>query len=257
MKIEEFRSKSAEVPIGVVLTASSSIWEVKKTVYRNPLDRRSGVRRRPRYAFFAKGQGSDAHLRQAIEDGATLKGRQWPSAPAFLDAWEIREDFLSLQSEADCLQFLNKVGRFSRSFGERGDWDFNDFRWQLVFREFLKRSPAMWYDYLVKLKTDEPGFNVRLIHYEVAISMQASFRLRLKWRGPDSSAVVWVRDAVSAIIASIYVDHLRGLKFRFCARPDCRKPFEVTSRHKRKYCQQYCAHLESLRRKRKRPKTKK
>ena len=40
-------------------------------------------------------------------------------------------------------------------------------------------------------------------------------------------------------------------KTKVCARPDCGKEFPVTSKHKRRYCTQYCGHLESIRRNRK------
>jgi hypothetical protein len=50
-----------------------------------------------------------------------------------------------------------------------------------------------------------------------------------------------------AIRDSIVIDHLRKVQFRLCARPDCRAPFAITSRHQRDYCCQYCAHIESVR----------
>ncbi len=174
----------------------------------------------------------------------------------YLDAWNVREEFLSLKSEADFLGFLNRVGRFSAGIApDSGLWELKDFKgWQQVFREFLKCSPGMWPNYFVKLTAAAPGFNVRLIDMEVKLSVESRLRMQLSWR--RRSAVIWVAEAVSAILATIYIDHLRRLRFRFCARRDCRRPFEIRSRHKRKYCQQYCAHLESLRRMRNRKKRK-
>ena len=170
----------------------------------------------------------------------------------YLDAWKVREDFLSLKSEADFLGFLNRVGRFSAGMApDSGLWDLKDLKgWQQVFREFLKCSPAMWPNYFVTLETASPGFNASLIAMEVKVCLETRLHIRLSWE--RRSAVIRVLEAVSAILVTIYIDHLRGLRFRFCARRDCRRPFEITSRHKRKYCQQYCAHLESLRRMRNR-----
>lgn len=54
-------------------------------------------------------------------------------------------------------------------------------------------------------------------------------------------------DCLSAIRTTITLDLLRKKKFRRCARKDCRIPFEVRSKHRRKYCTQYCGHIESVR----------
>ena len=248
MKVEDFSSKRVELPIGVVLTVAPCIWELRKTACRKTLEPHSGVRQRARYAFFGKRKHIHALPLKAMEYGMTLERRpQWSSVGAFLDAWKVRDEFLSLKSEAEFLGFLNKIGRFSRGFARDGDWELSDLKgWQQVFRKFLISSPATWHDHLVKLAASAPGFNLRLIDLDVAVSLKTSFQLHLSWQ--RRSAVIRVVDAVSAILASIYIDHLRGLRLRFCARPDCRKPFEITSRHKRKYCEQYCAHLEALRR---------
>jgi hypothetical protein len=258
MKIEEFRSRSVEVPIGVALIVRPYIWELKKTTIRKTLDQQAGVRRRPRYAFFARQKHAEVRSSNPIKGAVTAPERavQLGSQRAFIDAWALRDEFLSLKSVADFLGFLNKVGRFSGGVAMNGDWELSDLKgWQQVFRELLKCSPGRWEEYLARLRTTTPGFNGRLITIDVPVSMKTHFQLHLSWQ--RRSGVIGVSDAVSAILASIYIDHLRGLHFRFCARPDCRRPFEITSRHKKKYCEQYCGHLESLRRMRKRRKAQK
>jgi hypothetical protein len=57
-----------------------------------------------------------------------------------------------------------------------------------------------------------------------------------------------------AVLDTITIDFLRKVKFRLCARPDCRTPFPIESRHRREYCCQYCAHIESVRRQRRKAK---
>ncbi|SRR6266496_754644 len=258
MEIEEFRSQSVELPVGVVLTASPCVWEVRKTAIKKLFDQQDGARRRPRSAFFVterRRQTSSVNARKVAETALDVEGRSL-SQRVYLDAWNVRGEFLSLKSEADFLGFLNRVGRFSAGIApDSGLWELKDFKgWQQVFREFLKCSPDVWPNYLVKLTAAAPGFNGRLIDMDVEVSMKSRLRIRLSW--PRRSAVIWVAEAVSAILLTIYIDHLRGLRFRFCARRDCRRPFEIRSRHKRKYCQQYCAHLESLRRMRNRQRRK-
>lgn len=54
----------------------------------------------------------------------------------------------------------------------------------------------------------------------------------------------------NAVLLSLQIDLAKGTRFRTCARPDCGIPYPITNRHERKYCSQYCGHIESLRRKR-------
>jgi hypothetical protein len=53
-----------------------------------------------------------------------------------------------------------------------------------------------------------------------------------------------------AIIWTITIDLLKKVQFRLCARRDCRTPFAIENQHRREYCCQYCAHIESVRRQR-------
>jgi hypothetical protein len=62
--------------------------------------------------------------------------------------------------------------------------------------------------------------------------------------------VLKARNCQSAILNTIVIDLLRKVKFHLCARPDCQAPFAIASRHRRDYCSQYCAHLQSVRRQR-------
>jgi hypothetical protein len=53
-----------------------------------------------------------------------------------------------------------------------------------------------------------------------------------------------------AIVYTITLDLLKKVQFRLCARRDCRAPFAIENQHRREYCCQYCAHIESVRRQR-------
>jgi hypothetical protein len=56
--------------------------------------------------------------------------------------------------------------------------------------------------------------------------------------------------ALDAILATIYVDKLRGIEFQVCALKECNETFERQSDHGKMYCSNYHAHLASVRRKR-------
>src|ERR1017187_4483234 len=66
-----------------------------------------------------------------------------PAGP--FDAWKVRDEFLSLRTDQEFLDFLNKVGPFAGGGEFSGLWAASDFKlWQEMFREFLKRSAASW-----------------------------------------------------------------------------------------------------------------
>lgn len=67
----------------------------------------------------------------------------------------------------------------------------------------------------------------------------------------DSQAHVRVYHTYPSILATVQFKLAQGAKFRACYRRDCRLPFEITSQHTRQFCTQYCAHITSLRRRRK------
>jgi hypothetical protein len=141
------------------------------------------------------------------------------------DAWQMRDDFLRMAPEQEsAIAFLNKWGHW-RGGGTGLE---TMLRLQRQAREALTSSPDKWFTgsvptHLDLWKRDQeyPFFAVRTCHCETAICM------------------------------TVTADLLRRAKFKICARKDCRMPFEVRSKHKKKYCCQYCGHLESVRRNRK------
>jgi hypothetical protein len=66
-----------------------------------------------------------------------------------------------------------------------------------------------------------------------------------------SQAHVRVYHTYPSILAIVQFKLAQGAKFRTCYRKDCQLPFEITSRHTRRFCTQYCAHITSLRQRRK------
>jgi hypothetical protein len=191
--------------------------------------------------------------------------------------WELRQEFLSLKTEQEVLDFLNRYGKFAPTWTPAapivsddgseqeqweivsGQWGFEDFmRWQAMFRCFLKLSPEKWKsaaESIWPIKTFRLMRDVLRDASKLVIRFQWGAS-RFEWNWAPHVGVLHAEDVVTAMLATIYVDRLSGKKFGFCVRPDCRKYFEVTSKHKRKYCTPDCAHLQTVRRLRARRKRK-
>jgi hypothetical protein len=139
------------------------------------------------------------------------------------DPWEMRHEFFRLKRDSSALlEFLNKWGAWSGSQQQLPAeiWESQD-----TFRQALRGS-GPWF-----------GHPASVLSYPNARKEYPHFMLQAS-------------DCEQAIRSTITFDLVRKIKFCLCARPDCSGVFAIESRHKRKFCCQYCAHLESVRRQR-------
>ena len=174
----------------------------------------------------------------------------------FSDAVGIREQFMSITTEAQALEFLNGAGVFE---GHREDcqlgWTLDHFRvWQEFFAELAKELPERWHELMYRATVKHPEVSFiralmdvhgsdHLLDFPARVPLTAA-------NDPKRHLVIRTRSVVKAIIASIRFDSLRGAKFRVCARNDCFQFFEPKTAHARKYCTTRCAHTDSQRRSR-------
>jgi hypothetical protein len=156
-----------------------------------------------------------------IRDADLIKNSQ----PA--DAWKMRGDFLRMAPNyKGAMKFLSNWGRWRPWLGYA---DVSEMiRLQEAVREALTSAPKKWF---ASYAAFPPMVQSRLAKYPFFCLLTDACQ--------------------SAIRMTVTIDLLRHLTFKVCARRDCGLPFPVTSKHKREYCSQSCAHLESVRRSRK------
>lgn len=178
-------------------------------------------------------------LTAPVEDAglAVYRRRYITATEKYLDPWSVRAKFLEVDTTAELTMFLNKTGFFNRFEDE-----FHDLvEWQELVRALITKNPQHW-----------PLLTERFDKRKVRRALQDNAAdCSFIWTGGKPHARLWTSTTLRAMVVSIQVDHLRGAKFRFCMKPDCGKPYEVTSSHERLYCSQECAHHVSVRRNRK------
>jgi hypothetical protein len=181
-----------------------------------------------------------------------------------LDAWNCRDAFLSIpENDNDkLLQFLETVGQWSRSEGDitrhwsqevqRHISDGNPTPLSVaglwIFQRSLKQAllNKSAFKKMYAPLTARPKTGVELLqegHQGVA------FPLRFEITDVPFG-VLTLTCAYDALLATVFFDVARGLKFKVCSRKDCGKPFPITSDHAKWFCSQYCGHLVSQRNKR-------
>jgi hypothetical protein len=153
-----------------------------------------------------------------------------------LNAWQVRDRFLRLRTTRQLAAFLAETGFFDLFLLTFSNLTL----WQGLVTHLLRVKPQYW----PKLADT---YGQRFLQM---VKRNTRLRMSFDWEGPSPLAAVEASTTAQAIIASVQIDHLRGARFRVCARPDCGRVYEVQSKHERMYCEQYCAHLVSLRRKR-------
>lgn len=145
----------------------------------------------------------------------------WPLG----DAWEMRKEFLEMRNETpDFLAFLNKWGNWSDSSAVEFVQEIRSKQTDLPRRMLDKNSEhlGLFFSPFFTRIPEYPHFSIR------------------------------TSGCYSALETTLLIDFLNGVEHDQCARTACKKIFPIISRHKRLYCCQYCAHLESIRRGRER-----
>jgi hypothetical protein len=160
--------------------------------------------------------------------------------PPTLDPWKVRERFLKLKrSDNELLGFLNDTGRWDSSLGPHAIE--NIWGWQDAIKDMLLHQGRDWQEIISE------HLNAYLALAGLAAYMDVEFRF--------SEGTCWVEltpyGCIGALLATVLLDRSGGARFRICRRSDCQELYQVQSRHRRKYCSQYCGHLESVRASRK------
>jgi len=168
-----------------------------------------------------------------------------------LDGWQCRREFLDLRENDPnaLLAFLDKVGMWQGT--EAPYWPIKVLRVESAnvwdFREDLKSALLYPKNFMDQLAPQIPAPKTLLDLY---LPHPANdFRLRFEL-SRVAAGVVTILNAREMLLATALTDVARGIRFKSCKRKDCGRPFPIESEHERKYCSQYCGHLESLRRKR-------
>ena len=168
------------------------------------------------------------------------------------DFWLLREKLLDSRTDADLVEFLNECCYACVN---------NDLIMRPLKLEHLSPSLAKYLhelkDLLMKWMPLGPRswhklegrFSKSLLEYVcLGTGRHHSLTAAFGWsRDGAPTVTVFAHDEIEAIILTVHIDHLRRVRFKSCARPDCRKPFRLTSRHRRLYCGPYCGHLVAVR----------
>jgi hypothetical protein len=150
-----------------------------------------------------------------------------------VDPWKLREDFLNLPEDDRALvDFLNRT----QYWNDRSPKTTNEYwSWQSLIRRALLRRPYGWSNLVRKFPVDQ------------VLALRLGFAIDIEWKKGVAIGQVSADSPLQAIVATVQIDRMRGVRYDTCARPDCQRLYRIKTRHSRKYCTQKCAHLENVR----------
>jgi len=177
------------------------------------------------------------------------------SPPDEVDPWDARADFLN---ESNKLLDFHEYEGLTYCYGQFGR-DSADLQFEvpetgrpihvLTASEAEERDVREWYELLRMAMTipmnEWPSLGSKFPARKMNILLQP-LPIKLEWIEGKPVGTMILRTLIDAVIASIQIDKLRGAEFRYCARPDCKKPFQIESRHERIYCSTDCAHYMAV-----------
>jgi hypothetical protein len=203
-----------------------------------------------------RAQATETDL-DVLEVDVLLTSETAVTKPTAFDPWEKRREFFALKSTRELLNFLPTVGLFEY-WGQFHQSDFAVMDSVAVLSEAglpyrveypkLVRVSQIW----KARKLLENSLKSGGSKYE--IGDYTDFHVRLTRHRGQPRVVVTTTTFLGSLLLTLAIDRISDAKVRKCARPDCQVLFANSGGHDRKYCQRYCAHLESVRRDRERKK---
>jgi hypothetical protein len=179
------------------------------------------------------------------------------------DPWEKRNEFFRLKrgDTASLLSFLGSVGLWDRPEDEDPSWRHegsdDEEQWALsfaaeggafnIYNDQCDRTP----DEIWAIRE-----NVKAVMRGKRLPQNPNFlglNCRFVFGNPIGPyLLITTLSFLEALYATALIDRASGLGVQKCARPDCGIAFPLNSRHRRKFCSPNCAHLECVRRSRRR-----
>ncbi len=162
------------------------------------------------------------------------------------DAWAMRTELMRLpETNEALLRFLNRWGvwNYGKLTPHSSRFKLADFQ-KIDEKTWLEcTSPSLVWRDRARLRAGMLERPEIWLSNNAALGFGAN-RRRFPFLGVKANT------CLRAVEITITLDHLRSVKSRICARPDCDNIFTVESNHGKRYCDQYCAHLVSVRKNR-------
>jgi hypothetical protein len=172
--------------------------------------------------------------------------------PVLIDPVEKRNQFFRLK-EGDLkglLDFLNSVGLFETAHYAAS---FQQPRATVLVS--LEEQVLIPVDYVRQISAKHIWKMQKLIQHRLEEHKKTELGNFLgrfeRWEG-KARFVLTTYTFIDSLYLTVHVDRVKRMKVQKCARADCGIPFTASSGHAKKYCERACAHLESVRRSRKR-----
>lgn len=170
-------------------------------------------------------------------------GTRYQGSPSRVkDAFDLRQSFFEIRTAEDAIAFFQEFGPYQLK-NHLGNVTQSVKLSQILSRaEFFRNA-------LFQRSTEKIGGHFSGSSLQEGLEniyLWQNLPIELAFRQP-MSAVVRCKDVEDALRATVFLDRLRGMPWKQCARVDCGKPFEVKGKRVKLYCSDRCSHLQAVR----------
>jgi hypothetical protein len=185
-----------------------------------------------------------------------------------MDAYDVRELFLSVSSPLEALDFFNKTGAFEVTVPQQEEQNWQHHLSWNGFLDIQRLVKFVMVNGFFLANTDD-GIHLRKTvpeEFEIARLLQPPEIQKLldglpslhlypyvdpKTNRRKLSLYLATGTALEMIFASIYMDNLADARYELCGLEGCGKVFELKDNREKQYCCQQHAHHAHMKRKRK------
>jgi hypothetical protein len=174
----------------------------------------------------------------------------------WVDAFEVRSEFLAIQSPGDALRLFQNYGPFQLANDmEQEGKKHRTAHAQAVTWSAIQKAQKEFEEALVADSIPQRKAWLYDFVFGRPIVLEWSFRSmvprsasghRYTAEGMDDAAVAECDDIVDALRVSIFLSRKSGFGWSRCVRKGCNQVFERTTRRQKLYCSPECAHLQAV-----------
>jgi hypothetical protein len=193
-----------------------------------------------------------------LEVEVKRQSENYSAKPASFDPYEKRNEFFRLKvgDLHGLLRFLNTVGLFESAGDAERPWKPIS---SVIVR--VDENNQFSVNYVNRIHAEHIWQLRRMVQFcmekQIEIADETDFQVRLVRVKEQPRMVLTTTTFMDAVFLASAIDRTTEARVQKCAREDCAIMFTTSSGHEKKYCERYCAHIESVRRDRERKKNRK
>jgi hypothetical protein len=161
---------------------------------------------------------------------------------------------MSIRTYDDALGVLSVYGPFHHDNFESFAYIQHFVRAAWKLRTGSMSDVQRWYKIMPVNEGDPIPAELRDVYPGIMTLTVASPDVQIQLKDPPRLEFMPPDNILGALLIVLHLEKLQGIQHKFCALPDCRKPFQLEGDKDKKFCSYDCSHKSAVRASRQRAK---